>query len=325
MKILVTGGTGFVGRHLVHSLVEKGEFVRMLVRKTSDVEEFNKLGVEVIHGDISDGNSLQGAVKDINIVYHLAAQVGKWGIPDKQFYAINVQGTLNLLEASLHTGVEQFVFCSTPGVQGKGCSQAKETLPYNPPYIYERTKCEAEKLVLYFHHNRKLPATIMRPDFVYGPGDLRRLSLYRSIRDKKFRIVGNGKSYLHPTYIDDIIQGFHLVLNNPVAFGEIYNLAGPGLITVKEYVRTIARILKVSCPRFKIPKPLAVTAAWAFEAFSMLNGKEPFISTSKIGFLTNSHGSDISKARNQLGYKPEFVFRDGMRHTINWYYENCLL
>ncbi len=325
MKILVTGGTGFVGRHLVRSLLEKGTLVRMLVRKTSSIKEFANIGVELVHGDITERDSLHGIAKDIDVVYHLAAQIGKWGIHEAQFSAINVQGTRNLLEESLYAGIKQFIFSSTPGVQGKGHPQAQESLPYNPPYIYERTKCEAEKLVLEYHKHQNLPVTIIRPDFVYGPGDLRRLPLYRAIRNKRFLIVGNGKSFLHPTYIDDVILGFHLVTDNPVAFGEIYNISGPRLVTVEDYVETIAQSLNVPPPRFKIPKPLAGAAAWACEALSKTNGKEPFITRSKIEFLTNSHGSDISKAQSQLSYYPEFEFEDGVRRAINWYHEHGVL
>ena len=191
--------------------------------------------------------------------------------------------------------------------------------------MYERTKCEAEKLVLESYKNWNPPVTIIRPDFVYGPGDLRRLPLYRTIRDKRFLIVGNGKSFLHPTYIDDVIHGFHLVTSNPVAFGQIYNLAGPALVTAEDYVKTIAQLLKVSPPRFSIPKTVALAVAWASEAFSKINAKEPFITRSKVEFLTDNHGSDTSKAESQLGYRPRVEFQDGMRQTIDWYHDRRLL
>jgi len=325
MKVLVTGGTGFVGRHLVRALVGEGATVRILARETSDVKELEKLNVEIVHGDIANENSLPRIADDTDVVYHLAAQVGEWGIPESQFEAVNVQGTRNLLEESVRAGVKHFVFCSTPGVLGKGYAQAPETLPYNPPYVYERTKCDAEKTVLEFHQGQHLPTTIIRPDFVYGPDDLRRLPLYRAIRDKRFYIIGNGRSLLHPTYVDDVIQGFHLVAEDTVNYGEIYNIAGPHLVTVQEFVETIARVLKVPLPRLKIPKFLALAAARVCESLSGISRKEPFISRSKIEFLTNSHGSDVSKAQTQLGYQARFQLEEGMRRTIDWYQKNRLL
>lgn len=325
-SILITGATGFIGKHLVKALVSKGYYCRCLVRETSNIGELEELdNIELVYGDLTNKASLETAIQNIQILYHLAAQVGKTGIPESQFYAINLQGTRNLLEASLQTDVEQCVFCSTPGVQGKGYPQASEGLSYNPPYIYERTKCEAEKLMLEFHRDRNLRVTIIRPDFVYGPGDLRRLSLYRAIKKQRFLIVGDGRSFVHPTYIDDVVQGCLLVLDNPDAFGEIFNIAGPRLLTIEEYVETIAGLLNVKIPRFKIPRLLAILAAFGFEAIAKLNGKEPFVSRSKVEFLTNSHGSDISKAKNQLGYYPNFEFGCGMRNTIEWYYNHGLL
>lgn len=319
MHVLVTGGTGFVGKHLVHALLKNNNTVRLLVRKSSNIKEFEGSGVEFSYGDISNKDSLTEALQNIDIVYHLAGQVGQWGLPDEQFYAINVQGTQNLLEAGLATGIKQFIYCSTPGVQGKGHLQAKESEPYNPPYIYEKTKCEAEKLSLKFFEDHKLPVTVIRPDFVYGPDDLRRISLFRSIKNKKFFIVGNGKAVLHPTYIDDVVQGFELVRNNPTAFGEIYNIAGPQPISVDEFVTSICKSLNVPPPAFKIPKFIGVIAAFVFETLSNVTGKAPFISRSKIEFLTVDHGTDISKARQELGYQPQYPFQKGIQLTIDWY------
>ena len=326
MKVLITGATGFIGKHLVKALVEDGHYCRCLVRETSDIDDLAKLdNIELVYGDIVNKDSIEKTTKNIQLVYHLASQIGKHGVSEDQFYSTNINGTRNLLAASSNGDVKQFVFCSTPGVQGKGYSQASETLLYNPPHIYEQTKCEAERLVLKFHQERNLPVTIIRPDFVYGPGDLRRLSLYRAIRDKRFYVIGNGKSFLHPTYIDDVIQGFLLVANNIVAFGQIYNIAGPRPLTVEEYARTIAQTLNVTFPGIRVPKTIALVTACAFEGFSKISGKEPLISRSKVEFLTKSHGSDINKAKTQLGYEPKFEFEKGIRNTIDWYYKHSLL
>jgi len=325
MKILITGGSGFIGRHLIVSMAKKGAHVRVLTRRHNSGNEFGNIVVEPIRGDLANRDSLRRAVDGVDIVYHLAAQIGKWGVPEERYYASNVRGTRNLLDACLQSSVGQFVFCSTPGVQGKGHVRAQECLPYNPPYIYERTKCEAEKLVLKFHRDHRLPVTILRPDFVYGPGDLRRLPLYRAVKNGKFFIIGNGKSFLHPTYIDDVIQGFHLVAGNPVAFGRIFNIGGPHLVTVGEYVGSIARSLDVPNPRMKIPAALALATAAGCEALSRITGREPYITRSKIEFLTKSHGTDISNAQTELGYRPGYALQEGLRRTIDWYRDHRLL
>ena len=325
MKVLVTGGAGFIGGHLVWTLIKKGTFVKVLFRQASCANKLQNTPVELVYADITDRRSLNGIAEGIDIVYHLAAQIGKWGVGEKRFQAINVQGTKNLLEECVRSGVKQFIFASTPGVQGKGYIKAEESLPYNPPYAYERSKSEAEKLVKEFHRARNLSVTILRPDFVYGPGDLRRLPLYRAVGNKRFLLIVDGNAVLHPTYIEDVVQAFCLLANNPVGFGQIYNIAGPRVITVREYAETIAQALNVSFPRLRAPLPLARAVARSSEAFSRISGKEPFLSLSKIEFLTINHGCDISKAIRQLGYGPKIGFGEGMRRAIDWYYRNDLL
>lgn len=224
MKALVTGGTGFLGRHLVKALLDQGVSVRMFLREHSHSEDLENGRAQIVRGDITSRESLRNVAGGVDVIFHLAAQMGAWGVPSQRYAAVNIRGTANLLQEGLEAGIKQFIFASTPGVQGKGYASAREDLPYNPPYDYERTKCQAEMLCKRIGKEKGLSVTIIRPDFVYGPGDTRRLGLYRAIQRKRFFVVGNGKSLLHPTYIDDVVQGFLLVAENPVAIGETYNI-----------------------------------------------------------------------------------------------------
>jgi len=327
MNILVTGATGFIGTHLTRALLAQGFHCTCLVRPTSNIVELTELdNIRIVQGDIADKASLKNTMADVQVIYHLAGQIGEWGVPDEKFFAVNVEGTRNLLEAANSGGVKHFIFFSTPGVQGKGHASASEELPYNPPHIYEFTKAEAEKIVMAFSEKGgNLQVTIVRPDFVYGPGDLRRLPLYRAIRDRKFFLIGNGMTLLHPTFIEDAAQGFCLLANNPVAFGQIYNIAGPRTMTVREYGQTIAKALDVPLPRLRLPILFARSLAKLFESASRINGRAPLLSLSKVDFLTKDHGSDISKAVRQLGYRPRIDFREGIRRTIDWYSQRGLL
>lgn len=321
MNILITGATGFIGRHLIRALVRKGFHCTCLVRTGSVVDEIGKLdNIKIVYGDITDKRSLPKCIQDVQVIYHLAAQVGYWGVPDEKFFAVNVEGTRNLLEIAHESNVQHFIFCSTPGVQGKGYMYASEKLPYNPPHIYEFTKAEAEKTILAFKEKKVNPqVTILRPDFVYGPGDLRRLPLYRAIKNKKFFLIGDGMTTLHPTFVGDAVEGFCLFPNNPISFGQTYNIAGPHVLTVKEYIRTIAETLKVPLPRLRIPIPLALSFAIICETASQISGKAPLLSLSKVDFLTKHHGCDTSKAMEQIGYRAKVDLKAGMRRTINWY------
>jgi len=327
MNILITGGTGFIGRHLIRELIGRGYHCTCLVRAKSNVRELGELdNVELVYGDIVDKQSLRTSMREVQVIYHLAGQVGDWGVPDKRFFAVNVEGTRNLLEAAKETHVSHFIFCSTPGVQGKGYMNASEDLPYNPSHIYELTKAEAEKLLLAFSERQTSPqVTIVRPDFVYGPGDLRRLPLYRAINNKRFLLIGEGRSFLRPTFVEDAVQGFCLLSNNPSSFGQIYNIAGPHILNVKDFIQTIAETLRVSLPKIRMPIPVARILAIMFESASYLTGTAPLLSLSKIDFLTKHHGTDISKAVGHLGFKPKVDIKLGMRRTIDWYSREHLL
>lgn len=327
MNILVTGGTGFIGSHLIKALIQRGFYCVCLVRPGGKLDEVVKsTSLKIVYGDITDRGSLAKCMEDVEVVYHLAGQVGEWGVPDERFFAVNVQGTRNLLDAASEAEVKHFIFCSTPGVQGKGYASASEELPYNPPHIYELSKAEAEKSVLAFQKNsKKLRVTIVRPDFVYGPKDLRRLPFYRAIKGRRFFLIGDGMALLHPTFIVDAVQGFCLLPNNPVAFGQIYNIAGPRTMRVREYVQTIAKTLGVPLPGLRLPISFARSLAMLFERISRISGKEPLLSLSKVEFLTKDHGSDISKAIRELGYKPVMDLKQGMKWTTEWYCQNMLL
>jgi len=325
MNVLVTGGTGFLGKHMVAALLEKGHAVSMLVRSQRKIDITLHPKLTIWEGDITIPASITGLMKNMDVIYHFAAQLGEWGLPEDLFFSVNVKGTQNLLDECRKNSSPRFIFISTPGVQGKGHKQAKESLPYKPPYIYEQTKCEAEKIVIEYNKLYGLSMGIVRPDFVYGPGDYRRLSLYRSVWRKRFLIIGTGKSILHPTYVDDVIKGLLLIGQHKAGLNGIFNIAGPEQLTVENYIKTIARVMGVPPHRLRIPLPIGKMAATIFEKISSSSGKPPFVSHSKIEFLTRDHGTDIAKAKNVLSFFPQYGFETGFRLTFNWAKQNNLL
>lgn len=325
MNVLVTGGTGFLGKHLVDALLQKNINVTILVRTPEKADIPPHSNLRIWKGDITKPDTIVDIIKDINITYHFAAQLGEWGLPDDLFYESNVKGTKNLMDECLKTQDNRFVFISTPGVQGKGHKCAKESFPYNPPHIYEKTKCEAEKLVKTYHQSHGLDMAIVRPDFVYGPGDYRRIPLYRTIFKKRFLIIGSGQSILHPTYVDDVVQGLLAIGEHKTSLNDVFNIAGPELVSVENYIETIAKVMGVSTHRIKIPLFIGKAAAYACEKWATISGHAPFVSYSKIDFLTHDHGTDISKAENILGFIPKHDFKNGFQKTYDWIQQNNLL
>jgi len=126
---------------------------------------------------------------------------------------VHVQGTKNILEASQKHNIKKFIYCSTAGVTGPAAHLPQdESLPYNPSNIYEVTKAEAEKSVLQYHRENGLPVIVIRPEFVYGPGDMHTLGYLKTVRKRMFILIDGGKAFLHPTYIDDLTHGSCFVL-----------------------------------------------------------------------------------------------------------------
>jgi dihydroflavonol-4-reductase len=327
MKALVIGGTGFIGSHIVKYLVSNSIDVRVLFRRKSNIGHLSDKHIEFKHGNISEVNSLREHTKDVDLVYSAFGILGQWGMPEQKYWEINTKGVKNLLESCLNRNIKQFIHISSAGVLGplSDAVIADESFPYNPSNAYEKTKCEAEKEILNYGEKQGVPFTIIRPEFVYGPGDTHVLGLFKAIKAKRFVILGNGSSLLHPTYIDDLIQGIHLCTYNQNTVGEIFLITGDRPVTVKELAKTIAKELNVSLPEVKIPLLIANATANILELGAKIANFEPLLTRSRVKFFTENRAFSYEKARNELGYVPKVDFREGVKRTIGWYRENKYL
>lgn len=324
MRALVAGATGFIGRHLVRCLGEAGYEVRALARPTSDGSVLSDLKVEVRRGSIGDKDFLKSAVSGVDLVYNLIGQIGGWGVSKRDLQEANVTAVGLLLAACQDADVNRFVHCSTPGVVGMS-GVASESLPCNPCGQYELSKLEGETIALGFGAEKRLSVAVARPDFVYGPGDLHKLKLFRAVKNRRFPLIGGGISLLHPTYIDDVVNGLLLVGQHPAACGEVFNLAGPGPVSVSYLVRCITRRLKCELPRLRVPTLAAKSAAAISEWGATLTRTDPLLTRYQVKFFTLDHASDISKARTVLGYEPQVSVEQGVDRTVRWYQDNKLL
>lgn len=324
MKVLVTGATGFVGSHLVKRLIDDGHNVRALVRKGRGMKGFDSR-IELIYGDITDPSSLDDAVRNADIVYHLAAMVKEAGVPDSLFYDVNVKGTENLLDASLKHGVKRFIHISTCGVHGDVKNPpATEDSPFNPEDIYQKTKIESEKLVMSFR-KKGLPVVIIRPTGIYGPGDTRLLKLFKLIKGRKFFMVGDGETLFHLVYIDDLIDALILAGQVPEAEGEAFLIGGEKYLTLNELTRDIAKTFGVHLKNIHLPvfpvRALATVMEFIFKPLRI----EPPLFRRRVDFFTKNRAFDISKAKRLLGYQPKMDIGNGIKLTIDWYKREGLL
>jgi len=323
VKALVTGATGFIGGHIVRYLLSSGFRVRALVRNRGRADKLAGMDIELTYGDVLEVDSLRKCYEGVDLIYSCVGMLGRWGTPEGTYRKVNAEGVRNLLENCPDGRIRQFIHISSAGVLGplRDGVIADESFPYSPSNIYEQTKCEAEKIILALCPKKGIPFTIIRPEFVYGPGDLHVLGLFKAIQRGRFALMGDGESLLHPTYIDDLIHGIHLCTGNRKAMGQIYLITGDRPVKVRELVEIIAGELGVTPPRIKIPPSVAYLGAGIMERVAKLIRFNPPLTKSRVRFFTENRAFSSLKAHVELGYTPQVDLREGVRRTIRWYRE----
>lgn len=330
MKILVTGASGFTGSHLCERLLREGYKVKALVRAESAekkiVTNLANKGLEIVLGDLRNYSDVERAMKDVEIVYHIAALFRQEGLSRKVFWDTNVLATMHLVNLSISSGVKKFVHCSTVGVHGEIKNPpACENSPFAPGDHYQKTKLEGERVVWEKINEGKLLGVIFRPAGIYGPGDMRFFKLFKAIAQKRFVMIGKCNVYYHFTYIDDLIDGILLCGTRQEALGNIFIIAGSTYITLKDLFLTIAETLNVSIPRLYIPVLPVYWAGWLCEKIFKPLGLEPPIYRRRVDFFKKNRAFDISKAKHLLGYNPKIDIKEGIKRTADWYIANNLL
>lgn len=305
MKVLVTGAGGFVGYEVVKNLRSKGFDVRGLIRNPKQKEKLEKLGAEVILGDITDEKTINDAVKGVSKVYHIAALFRQAGLPDQEYTRVNVDATKLLLDASVQQGVEKFIYCSTNGVHGDiDNPPANENAPYNPGDVYQVSKLEAEKIVIQYAKSGKINASVIRPAMIYGPGDDRFLKLFKGIAEGKFFYVGKGEALVHFIDVRDLAEAFYLLGERKDLAGEAFLIAGKTYSTLKEVCGKIAKLLGVKPPWLHLPvRPMQILGSIC-EAICTPLKINPPIFRRRVDFFIKNRCFDCSKAQNILGFKP---------------------
>jgi len=320
VRVALTGATGYTGAHLLKALRARGDDVSVLVRRSADLESVASLGARIVEGDLGGSQGLDRLVEGCQAVVHVAAVYRSAGHPDAYYRDINVGGSERMLEAAAREGVRRFVHTSTVGVHGHVAHPpADETAAIAPGDVYQETKAEAEALALRFHRTRGLPVVVLRPGAIYGPGERRLLKLFRAIARGYYAIVGSGRPFYHPVYIDDLVSGFLLALDRSEAPGEAFILAGPSYVSQSELAGLIARHTGGRVLPFRIPAaPLRVAGA-ACEALCVPLGIEPPLHRRRVDFWTKSRAFSIEKARERLGYAPQVDVEQGIARSAAWY------
>jgi nucleoside-diphosphate-sugar epimerase len=318
--VALTGASGYTGGRLLQALRERGDEVAVLVRPRSLSRTVAERASEVVEGDLSDETAIDRLVSGRDAVLHVAAVYRTAGHPDDYYREVNVRGTERLLLAAERHGVRRFVHTSTVGVHGHVAHPpADETAPLAPGDIYQETKAEAEQLALEFHRTRNVPVVVVRPGAIYGPGETRLLKLFRAIARGRYAVVGSGRTFYHPVFIDDLVAGYLLALDRPEAVGEAFLVCGPSYVSQLELARLIARHTGGRVLPFRVPARPIQWAGDLVEALCVPFGIEPPLHRRRVDFWTKSRAFTIEKARRLLGYDPKTDLERGIALTAAWY------
>jgi dihydroflavonol-4-reductase len=325
MRLLVTGGTGFIGSHLAEEARRRGAEVVVLglterPEERANAELLSRRGAEVLAGSITDADLCRRAARGATHIFHLAVAMREGGKSDAFFESINLDGTRQLLEAATAQGVERFVYCSTIGIYGHrapGITSEESSLA--PGNIYERTKVSAERLVRDFAENCGLAAVVLRPADVYGPRDQRLLKLFKGVSRGRFPLFGAGKGRRHMVYVDDVVSSFFKACERHEAIGQGLIVAGPQACTLRELIDEVTRATGSSRYGFRLPLAPMLGLAAVVEDLCAALSIDPPIYRRRMDFFHSDSEFDTSRARRVLDWEPKVDLREGIRRTLEDY------
>jgi nucleoside-diphosphate-sugar epimerase len=322
MKVLITGGNGLLGRHVVSALQERGDRVRVLVLPAEDTTWLDERGVSIRWGDICRPETLAPAMHGVTGVLHLAGMMGVWR-PMEHYHAVNVTGTENVCRAALAAGVRRLVHVSSWTVYGMALGRpAHEGFPLRPfrePYAV--TKAAGDMVVQRMIVEDDLPAVIIRPGTFFGPGDhLHFGRMADRVLAGRGVVVGAGENALPFVYVSDVVQGLLLALDSERAVGQAYNVTNDRPLTQREFLNAIADELGVGRPRRHVPYRALYAAGYAAErlATATRGWRRPPITRLGVAFFGTDNRYAIGKARRELGYVPRVGLREGVSLAAAW-------
>lgn len=325
MKVLVTGGGGFMGMALIKRLIADGHKVTSFSRREYPLHW--ALGISSIQADIRDPEAIEKACKNKDVVFHLAAKVGIWG-KYEDYESTNVTGTFNVIKACRKQGVGRIVFTSSSSVvfDGSDLDGIDESYPYPEHYRshYAATKALAERSIIEAN-SEKLKTISLRPHLVWGPYDAHLIpGILKRAGSGKLRRIGDQEHFIDTTYIDNMVDALILASGaletNPEAAGKVLFITNGEPARVWDFVNSIIQIAGHPPIQKKIPEKIALLAAGISEWFHRLFNikSEPFMTRYAIKELCTNHWFDISNAREIIGYNPGVSYADGFKHLKDY-------
>jgi farnesol dehydrogenase len=321
-KLLITGGTGFIGISLVKNLHELGHELKLLVRESSDISPFeNLINIEYAYGDVQDIESIRSAAEDVSAIYHLAAYTGI-AAKDKTIYQnVNVNGTENIAKIAIENDLPMFYISSFTALGPTTETPVDESYE-NEQFCmeYEKSKCQAKKLVKSLMP-KGLKVILFYPGIVFGPGDFNIFGrmLYDIVRGKMFPLgmcPGKGDSIACLSYVNDLSTAMSSVLGREDLYGEDFILGGEN-VKFGGYLDLIADIARGKKAK-RVPFWLAYIYAWLLEMIAKVTRKVPILTRATLKAIKYHRSYSSEKAIKMIDYKIT-PLREALEKTIVWY------
>jgi nucleoside-diphosphate-sugar epimerase len=330
--IAVIGGTGFIGRHLVERLRAAHAPVVVVSRHAAWPDGPPPADVTMIRVDLSDPASvpvLRAGLAGSDRVIALAGLLMRPGRDKHAYRRLHVDGVRHLLTALAPTAAPdrpvRLVHVSTTGVLGPtGGTPLDENAPPDPRTPYEITKLEGERLAL-AARAPGLEVVVVRPGWVYGPGDAHLLALCRAVRRGLFVPIAGGRARWQPIFVDDLVRALEAALTTPGLDGAVLHAAGAEVVTIADLGARLARRLGARPRTISMPKPPALLAGALLELLCRPFGIEPPLSRQRVRTLTEDRLYAIDRIRERLGFTPEVTLDGGLDRAIAWYRGRGLL
>lgn len=329
MKILVTGGSGFLGRHLVSALGKAG-YEDIVVFNRKPCEDLRSEHVSIIYGDLQDADAVEKATIGCDAVFHVAAKAGVWG-PYRDYYRSNVVGTQNVLQACLKHNVRYLIYTSSPSVafNGQPLVNVTEKVGYGNPRkmcAYAKTKMLAEKLILRANGEKNLKTVALRPHLIWGPGDNHLIpTILKAAQQRRLFQVGNGDNWVDISYVTNVAQAHLLALKelqNPASnvAGRAYFISQGDPVQLWPWLKQLLKKLGAPQPLLKMPTCVAYGLGALFELLYKLLciKRQPPMTRFVAKELSQNHYFDISAAKMDLHYVPQISNEEGMELLVSW-------
>lgn len=320
-RVFVTGATGLLGGGLCRRLLDEGAHVVGLARSAERAKELAARGATIVEGDLSRPvEGLAAAMRVCSLVLHCAGVMGpEFGKPRSYFRTVNVEGTRRIADAALSANVERFVYVSTAWVYGfdaaRGTDETSSRHPSGDPYC--DTKLETEDLVRSLVSERGLPAVIVQPTEVYGPGDRSwTLMPVRMIKAGRMMLPDGGKGVIQPIFVDDAVEGI-LAAGRRGRVGEAYLLSGPETVTCSEFFGHYSAMAGKGRPP-SVPPLVAEGLAVLSTGLSRVTGKPPLLTRTVVRGTCLQASYDGRKARRELGFEATTDLATGMAAVRQW-------